>query len=64
MKRPEVFEHEMALGALQYASEAFPYLRIGQLLSNACGNVDLFYAPDREIAARLREFVATHKGEQ
>jgi len=48
--------HDRALAELTRAAATFPELRIGQLIMNATGKMDIFYVRDEDLARDLVKF--------
>ena len=46
--------------ALEEAQKALPYLRIGQIIDNACCETSVFYVEDERLVKLINEFVAEH----
>ena len=47
--------HDRALAELTRAAATFPELRIGQLIMNATGKMDIFYVRDEDLARDLSD---------
>lgn len=57
-------ERAEAVEQLQYAAEAFPHLRLCQIVVNATGVSDPFYVEDERLAECLRDYRRAHADDE